>query len=69
MSVYGECIYQEFQLLAAEGHVALYTNPRGSRGYGEDYDNLTTFMEYAGRAQAHPEVFRKVPEALTSFQP
>ncbi len=26
-----------FQLLAAEGHVVLYTNPRGSTGYGEKF--------------------------------
>ncbi len=48
MSIYGDCFYQEFQLLAAEGRVALYKNPRGSRGYSENYDDLTTFMEYAG---------------------
>jgi dipeptidyl aminopeptidase/acylaminoacyl peptidase len=36
-SIYGEAIYNEFQLLCAEGYVVLYTNPRGSGGYGEDY--------------------------------
>jgi dipeptidyl aminopeptidase/acylaminoacyl peptidase len=36
-SIYGNAIYQEFHLLNAEGYVVLYTNPRGSGGYGEDY--------------------------------
>jgi dipeptidyl aminopeptidase/acylaminoacyl peptidase len=36
-SVYGESIYQEFQLLCAEGYAVIYTNPRGSAGYDEAY--------------------------------
>jgi dipeptidyl aminopeptidase/acylaminoacyl peptidase len=35
--VYGDGIYQEFQLLAAEGYAVIYTNPRGSAGYEEPY--------------------------------
>jgi dipeptidyl aminopeptidase/acylaminoacyl peptidase len=35
--VYGDGIFQEFQLLAAEGYAVIYTNPRGSAGYEEDY--------------------------------
>lgn len=35
--VYGDGIYQEFQLLAAEGYAVIYTNPRGSAGYEESY--------------------------------
>ena len=35
--VYGEGIFQEFQLLAAEGYAVIYTNPRGSAGYEEEY--------------------------------
>ncbi|TRO61527.1 S9 family peptidase [Candidatus Bathyarchaeota archaeon] len=35
--IYGEGIFQEFQLLAAEGWVVIYTNPRGSAGYEEEY--------------------------------
>ncbi len=37
MGIYGDAIYLEFQLLAAEGYAVLYTNPRGSGGYGEEY--------------------------------
>jgi dipeptidyl aminopeptidase/acylaminoacyl peptidase len=35
--VYGDGIFQEFQLLAAEGFGVIYTNPRGSAGYEEEY--------------------------------
>ncbi|HZP80894.1 MAG TPA: S9 family peptidase [Chthonomonadaceae bacterium] len=32
---YGNVLFHELQWLAAEGYVVLYTNPRGSKGYGE----------------------------------
>jgi len=32
---YGWAFFHEFQLLAAQGYVVVYTNPRGSKGYGE----------------------------------
>ena len=35
--MYSEAFMHEFQLLAASGYVVLYTNPRGSSGYGEDF--------------------------------
>ncbi len=35
--MYGESLMHEFQVLAAEGHVVLFTNPRGSTGYGDDF--------------------------------
>jgi dipeptidyl aminopeptidase/acylaminoacyl peptidase len=35
--VYGDGIFQEFQLLAADGYAVIYTNPRGSAGYDEEY--------------------------------
>lgn len=34
---YGWSFFHEFQLLAAQGYVVVYTNPRGSKGYGEGY--------------------------------
>ncbi|GMA65820.1 S9 family peptidase (plasmid) [Alicyclobacillus fastidiosus] len=36
-SSYGNSFNHEFQLLAAEGYVVLYMNPRGSHGYGEQF--------------------------------
>ncbi|HEY8599632.1 MAG TPA: S9 family peptidase [Thermomicrobiales bacterium] len=38
-ALYGESFYLEFQLLAARGYVVLYTNPRGSDGYGQAFVN------------------------------
>ncbi|MBT4424503.1 S9 family peptidase [Candidatus Bathyarchaeota archaeon] len=37
LGIYGDGIYQEFQLMAASGFCVIYTNPRGSAGYGEEY--------------------------------
>ena len=36
-SAYGERFSLQFQLLATLGYAVLYTNPRGSTGYGEDF--------------------------------
>jgi len=36
-SLYGNVFFHEFQLLAARGYNVLYTNPRGSVGYGEQF--------------------------------
>ncbi|CAN5680417.1 S9 family peptidase [soil metagenome] len=35
--MYAEAFMQEFQCLAANGYVVVYTNPRGSSGYGEKF--------------------------------
>lgn len=32
---YGWAFFHEFQLLAAQGYAVVYSNPRGSKGYGE----------------------------------
>ncbi|MDX1333072.1 MAG: prolyl oligopeptidase family serine peptidase, partial [Robiginitalea sp.] len=37
---YGSVFSAEVQLYAAAGYVVLYTNPRGSSGYGEEFGNL-----------------------------
>ena len=34
---YGESFSFQFQLWASQGYAVLYTNPRGSAGYGEDF--------------------------------
>jgi dipeptidyl aminopeptidase/acylaminoacyl peptidase len=36
-SAYGQSFSFQFQLLAAQGYVVLYTNPRGSTNYGEKF--------------------------------
>ncbi|MDX1981076.1 MAG: S9 family peptidase [Bryobacteraceae bacterium] len=39
-SFYGDRFDLEKQMMAAAGYVVLYTNPRGSTSYGEDFGNL-----------------------------
>ena len=39
-SAYGDVFTAELQLMASEGYVVLYVNPRGSTSYGEDFANL-----------------------------
>ncbi len=34
---YGECYFHEFQVLAGQGYAVVYSNPRGSKGYGRDH--------------------------------
>jgi dipeptidyl aminopeptidase/acylaminoacyl peptidase len=36
-ALYGNAFFHEFQVLAANGYHVLYTNPRGSKGYGEQF--------------------------------
>lgn len=36
-AMYSNSFFLEFQLLAANGYVVLYTNPRGSQGYGQEF--------------------------------
>src|SRR3989440_2695802 len=38
-TMYGVAFNFEFQQHAAEGYVVLYTNPRGSSGYGQEFGN------------------------------
>ncbi len=40
-SQYDEGWFDEFQSLAGAGVAGLYTNPRGSSGYGQDFTNIT----------------------------
>ena len=59
-AMYGQTFFHEMQLLAAQGYVVLYTNPRGSHGYGQkfvdavradyggkDYTDLMSAVDYA----------------------
>jgi dipeptidyl aminopeptidase/acylaminoacyl peptidase len=38
-SLYGHAFFHELQLLVARGYNVLFTNPRGSRGYGEAFSS------------------------------
>lgn len=42
-AMYGVNFMHEFQIHAANGYVVLYTNPRGSSGYGEKFGNIIQY--------------------------
>ncbi len=63
---YGEAFFHEFQLLVAQGYAVVYSNPRGSKGYGEafcaairgdwgnkDWDDVQAVTKWM---QAQPEI-------------
>lgn len=42
-TAYGWAFMHEFQLLAAQGYVVLFTNPRGSTSYGQAFGNIIQY--------------------------
>ena len=42
-SAYGNTFTHEFAWMAAKGYVVLYTNPRGSSSYGQDFGNIIQY--------------------------
>src|SRR5262249_53969190 len=42
-SAYGNTYTHEFQWMAAKGYVVLFTNPRGSTTYGQEFGNIIQF--------------------------
>lgn len=40
-AMYGWAMFHEMQLMAARGYVVMFTNPRGSAGYGEEFTTCT----------------------------
>jgi dipeptidyl aminopeptidase/acylaminoacyl peptidase len=42
-AAYGFTFTHEFQWMAAKGYVVLYTNPRGSTSYGQDFGNIIQY--------------------------
>jgi len=42
-AAYGSAFTHEFLWMAAKGYVVLYTNPRGSTSYGQDFGNIIQF--------------------------
>jgi dipeptidyl aminopeptidase/acylaminoacyl peptidase len=42
-SAYGNVYTHEFQWMAAKGYVVLFTNPRGSTSYGQEFGNIIQF--------------------------
>jgi len=42
-SAYGNTYTHEFMWMAAKGYIVLYTNPRGSTSYGQDFGNVIQY--------------------------
>jgi len=40
-AMYGYAMFHEMQLMAAKGYAVIFSNPRGSSGYGEEFTGIT----------------------------
>ncbi len=62
-AAYGNAFFHEFQLLAASGYGVIYTNPRGSRGYGQAY-TAATRHDWGGKD--YEDLMRALDHALAA---
>ena len=60
-SAYGFTFTHEFQWMAAKGYVVLYTNPRGSTSYGQDFGNV---IQYHYPGDDYKDLMAGVDEVL-----
>ncbi|MFC4559083.1 S9 family peptidase [Virgibacillus kekensis] len=63
-AMYGQTFFHEMQLLAAKGYVVLYTNPRGSHGYGQEFVNACR-EDYGGKD--YTDLMSAVDNALETY--
>ncbi|WAA13032.1 alpha/beta hydrolase family protein [Fervidibacillus halotolerans] len=63
-AMYANTYFHEFQMLAASGYAVLYTNPRGSHGYGQKFVNAVR-GDYGGND--YKDVMAAVDYALDTF--
>src|SRR5690625_1603496 len=62
--MYGQTFFHELQLLAAKGYVVLYTNPRGSYGYGQKFVDAVR-ADYGGKD--YTDLMSAVDHALEHY--
>ena len=60
-SAYGNVYTHEFQWMAAKGYVVLFTNPRGSTSYGQEFGNL---IQYRYPGDDYKDLMAGVDELL-----
>ena len=60
-AAYGATFTHEFQWMAARGYVVLYTNPRGSTSYGQDFANI---IQYHYPGDDYKDLMAGVDEVL-----
>jgi dipeptidyl aminopeptidase/acylaminoacyl peptidase len=62
-AAYGNTFTHEFQWMAAKGYVVLFTNPRGSSNYGQEFGNVIQFRypgdDYKDLMAGVDEIVRK----------
>lgn len=58
---YGFAFFHEFRVLAAAGYVVLYTNPRGSTSYGQEFANC---IQYRYPGDDHHDLMKAVDVVL-----
>lgn len=60
-AAYGYTFTHEFQWMAARGYVVLFTNPRGSSSYGQEFGNI---IQYRYPGDDYLDLMHGVDEAL-----
>ncbi|HSS44096.1 MAG TPA: S9 family peptidase [Thermoanaerobaculia bacterium] len=60
-TAYGHTFFHEFQWMAAKGYVVLYTNPRGSTTYGQEFANV---IQYRYPGDDYKDLMAGVDEVL-----
>lgn len=60
-TAYGHTFFHEFQWMAAKGYVVLYTNPRGSTSYGQEFANI---IQYRYPGDDYKDLMAGVDEVL-----
>jgi dipeptidyl aminopeptidase/acylaminoacyl peptidase len=63
-AAYGLTFNHEMQVLCSLGYAVLYTNPQGSLGYGQDFNNKT-HLDWGG--QDYRDLMQAVDEALLKW--
>ncbi|MFD1361329.1 S9 family peptidase [Lentibacillus salinarum] len=63
-AMYGQTFFHEMQLLAAKGYVVLYTNPRGSHGYGQAFVDACR-TDYGGKD--YTDLMSAVDDVLETY--
>ena len=61
---YGEAFFHEFQVLAANGFALVYTNPRGSQGYGQRFTSAT-HHDWGGKD--YEDIMRGLDTAIARY--
>ncbi|MCL6551750.1 MAG: S9 family peptidase [Firmicutes bacterium] len=63
-AAYGETFFHEFQVLAGKGYALVFTNPRGSQGYGQTF-TAATHHDWGGKDCA--DILAGLDAALARF--